>query len=389
MTAANSEILDRLPPHDLAAERAVIGSILVDPPRLEQVREIVRPDDFHADAHRRIFGHLLEMRNGGNGAIDSTLLLDRLRESDDIEAVGGADGGAAANIAEMIHQTAMVSNVVHYAGIVKGHAERRAVIHAATDILQAAYNGVTPAVLRKRLESALEKMDGASGIDFAPMTLAELMARDVTVEYLIENLIAARQPILLAGPVKSLKTSILLDLCLALATGGHFLGYFRVLRSIAVAVLTGESGMPTIKDTLQRIARRAGIDPNQVTRLIVSDRIPHLSSLEHLDAIRRLIFDYELELLAVDPAYLALDGTEASNVMIFGQRGPYRARVRPSDRQSWKRDAPGQVAGVVRVGWNESERKPQGGAVGSRTIPQAGQHGYPYVDRRAPCHRSQ
>ena len=129
----------------------------VDPPRLEQVREIVRPDDFHADAHRRIFGHLLEMRNGGNGAIDSTLLLDRLRESDDIEAVGGADGGAAANIAEMIHQTAMVSNVVHYAGIVKGHAERRAVIHAATDILQAAYNGVTPAVLRKRLESCARK----------------------------------------------------------------------------------------------------------------------------------------------------------------------------------------------------------------------------------------
>ena len=106
------------------------------------------------------------------------------------------------------------------------------------------------------------------------MTLAELMARDVTVEYLIDNLIAARQPILLAGPVKSLKTSILLDLCFALATGGHFLGYFRVLRSIAVAVLTGEI----------RLAHRQGYfgsgshgrqeSTRQVTRLIISDRIP-------------------------------------------------------------------------------------------------------------------
>ncbi len=157
-------------------------------------------------------------------------------------------------------------------------------------------------------------------VDFRPMTLAQLMACDVTVEYLIDNLIVAQQPILLAGPVKSLKTSILLDLCLALATGGCFLGYFRVLRSIAVAVLTGESGLPTVKDTLARIGRAAGIDPATVTRLVISDRIPQLSNPAHLDAIRRLILDYELELLAVDPAYLALDGTDAGNVMVFGQQ---------------------------------------------------------------------
>ena len=70
------------------------------------------------------------------------------------------------------------------------------------------------------------------------MTLAELVERDVNVEYLVEDLIVAQQPILLAGPVKSLKTSLMLDLSLALATGVPFLGTFRVLRKIAVAVLT-------------------------------------------------------------------------------------------------------------------------------------------------------
>ena len=93
-----------------------------------------------------------------------------------------------------------------------------------------------------------------------------------------------------------------------------------MLRSIAVAVLTGESGLATIKETLARIGRAAGIDPATVTRLIISDRIPHLASFEHLDAIRQLILDYQLELLAIDPAYLALDGTDAANVMIFGQQ---------------------------------------------------------------------
>jgi hypothetical protein len=85
-------------------------------------------------------------------------------------------------------------------------------------------------------------------------------------------------------------------------------------------VLTGESGLSTVKDTLERIGRAAGIDPATVTRLIISDRIPHLSNPAHLDAIRKLILNYELEVLAVDPAYLALDGADAGNVMIFGQQ---------------------------------------------------------------------
>ena len=304
----------------LLPRAGVIGSILLDPSRLDEVREIIQPDDFHVEAHRLIFGHLLTMRNGGAGAIDSTLLLARLRQTGDIEAVGGATGGAAANILEAVDSVVNAANAAHHARIVKSHAESRAIIHAATDILQAAYNGVAPAVLRERLESAVEKIDAGGGIDFQPMTLAQLMQRDVAVEYLIDNLVAARQPILLAGPVKTLKTSILLDLCLALATGGHFLGYFRVLRSIAVAVLTGESGLATVKDTLERIGRAARIDPAGITRLVISDRVPHLSNPAHLDAIRRLILDYELELLAVDPAYLALDGTDAGNVMIFGQQ---------------------------------------------------------------------
>ena len=121
-----SEILDRLPPHDLDAERSVIGSILLDPTRLDEVRDILRPEDFHADAHRRIFRHFLAMRNGGAGAIDATLLLDRLRQSGDIEAVGGADGGAAANIVESTPASLPTpSNAADHARIVKAHAERR------------------------------------------------------------------------------------------------------------------------------------------------------------------------------------------------------------------------------------------------------------------------
>jgi hypothetical protein len=161
---------------------------------------------------------------------------------------------------------------------------------------------------------------GIGSVDFKLMTLSELIKADVAVEYLIEGVLVAKQPILLAGPVKSLKTSILLDLCLSLVTGCYFLGKFNVLRKIPVAVLSGESGLPVIKETLRRIARARGIDPVRVTNLVISDRVPRLSNPAHLDTIRQMILDHKLELLAIDPAYLALDGENAANVMVFGQQ---------------------------------------------------------------------
>ncbi len=305
--------MDLLPPNDLDAEKAILDTVLAKPETLPTVADAIRPDDFYISDHRRLFHHVVALWRKC-GTIDAVGLQSEM-------GVNGRLADAdAAMIADLFSGHWTPNAIEHHIRTVKSHSDARHVIEIATGILRDAYNGVSAAVLQKRLETALERIDAGSGTDFAPMTLAQLMARDVAVEYLIDNLIAARQPILLAGPVKSMKTSILLDLCFALVTGGHFLGYFRVLRSIAVGVMTGESDLPTIKDTLERIGRAAMIDPAGVSRLIISDRIPHLSDPAHLDAIRRLILDYELELLAVDPAYLALDGSDASNVMLFGQQ---------------------------------------------------------------------
>jgi hypothetical protein len=62
------------------------------------------------------------------------------------------------------------------------------------------------------------------------------------------------------------------------------------------------------------------IDPAKVCNLIISDRVPQLSNPMHLAAIRRLLEEHKPGLLAIDPAYLALDGEKAGNVMVFGQQ---------------------------------------------------------------------
>jgi replicative DNA helicase len=129
----SSEILDRLPPHNLDAEKGVLGSILLDPNLCDDVALILRPDDFYADANQKLYAHLMAMHDEGS-RIDATLLMERLTTAGDVEAVGGV-----AYLAEVVHAVPYAANAVYYAEIVRAKSTLRALIHASTEILRDAY----------------------------------------------------------------------------------------------------------------------------------------------------------------------------------------------------------------------------------------------------------
>ncbi len=128
-----SEILDRSPPHDLSAERAVLGSILYLPDVCDDVALMIQADDFHDDANRLLYQHMLEMHDAGR-KIDVTLLIDRLRKSGDFEKIGGA-----AYLADVGRSVANAAHARYYAKIVQDKAIFRALIHAGTEILRESY----------------------------------------------------------------------------------------------------------------------------------------------------------------------------------------------------------------------------------------------------------
>jgi replicative DNA helicase len=130
----NSEILDRLPPQNLEAERSLLGSLLLDPQLCDDVALVVKADDFYSDANRILYGHIIAMHEDGK-RVDSVLLTDRLRQEGSFEAVGGA-----AYIAEVLQSVPYASNAVYYARIVRDKATLRALIHAGTEILRDAYD---------------------------------------------------------------------------------------------------------------------------------------------------------------------------------------------------------------------------------------------------------
>jgi replicative DNA helicase len=145
-----SEILDRLPPQNLEAEKAVLGCLLLDSNLCDEIALLLRPDDFWADAHRTLYQHLWAMHESGK-RVDAMLLLERLTQAGDLEAVGGPDF-----LAEVAQSVPYAANALHYARIVREKATLRAVIDASTEILREAYDAsLQPLSIVERAEQKI------------------------------------------------------------------------------------------------------------------------------------------------------------------------------------------------------------------------------------------
>jgi hypothetical protein len=309
----NSEILDRPPPHSLDAERAVLGSILIDPATLPIVATELHAGDFHNERHARLYGHLLGLWDNGQGAIDATLLQSSMMSN------GGWSNEDAAAVAEIIHATPTASHAAHYAQIVKGHAEQRAVIHAATDILQAAYNGTSPATLRGRLQTALERIDVGPAVERFPLlSSAALDSEDCTASPIITEALFAGSPAVIGGMFKTGKTLLGIDAAISIATGRMFLGAFTVPEPRVVVYFTGEGGPAVAQEYGRRIAASKGIALADVTQLHWCFTVPRLEDLRDLDAFSKVLEDTAAEVAVLDNLMLCLSGDNAGNVYTMG-----------------------------------------------------------------------
>src|SRR5215510_10748032 len=124
---------ERTLPHNLEAEKSVLGAILIHNDAFNHAAELIDSRDFFRDAHRRIFDRMVALSER-NDAIDLVTLKDELQRAGELEEVGGP-----AYIASLADGVPRSANVEHYARIVKEKATLRNVIHAANRILADAY----------------------------------------------------------------------------------------------------------------------------------------------------------------------------------------------------------------------------------------------------------
>jgi replicative DNA helicase len=170
--ASSSE--ERTYPHNLEAERSVLGAILISNDAFNFAAEVLKPEDFYREAHRQIFA-AMALLNEKAQAVDLVTLRETLGRGNQLDNVGGP-----AYIASLVDGMPHSSNVAYYARIVKEKATLRRLIFSANKILAEAFEAGEDAdlILDKAEEQIFSIAEDRVQEGFVPMRTLALKGMD-------------------------------------------------------------------------------------------------------------------------------------------------------------------------------------------------------------------
>ncbi len=121
---------EMLPPHNLQAEMAVLGSILLEQETIYTIAEIIKAEDFYKDAHKKIYETLFMLNEEGKN-IDLVTFVEALQLCGLLEEIG-----SMAYVTELYKAVPTAANAAYYAQIVKDKAMKRNLIRISSRITQ-------------------------------------------------------------------------------------------------------------------------------------------------------------------------------------------------------------------------------------------------------------
>jgi replicative DNA helicase len=124
----------KIPPHNLEAEKSVLGAIMIDKDAIVNVAEILQPSYFYDEQHGEIYDAMVTLYDKRQ-PIDVVTLTDQLKKMKKLSGVGGA-----ARIVEISNAVSTAANVAQYATIVKDTAIKRSIISLSTELGEIAFD---------------------------------------------------------------------------------------------------------------------------------------------------------------------------------------------------------------------------------------------------------
>ena len=152
-------------PHDIQAEQSVLGSIFINPDKMIEVAEYLKPDDFYRPAHKILFKAMVRLKDRGE-AIDIVTIKSALESTDELGMVGGIS-----YIAEVVNAVPTSSHAEHYAKIVAKKAQLRSIIGNLSDSIGNAYDEDIDIdeIIAKAERSLIEVSQASNKSSFRPI----------------------------------------------------------------------------------------------------------------------------------------------------------------------------------------------------------------------------
>ena len=320
---------DRLPPHDLDAEEAIIGSLLIDGTAIYKIATLLSKSDFHHERNQWLYEACLGLYER-NSAINQITVAQELSRRDRLEAVGGA-----ALLSHLISVSPSPLDIEHYAQIVYRLSIMRGLIGAADQIARVGYEaGPDVDTSLSRAEDILFRLRHGHGErDF--VHIRQVLDKYFEVQppeeeggvrepipYVLSNFVGLDEflggfqrsdLVIIAGRPSMGKTSLGLSIARNVAVEQKAcvaLFSLEMARdSIVMRLLASESGVNSrrvrlglhTEDEERRIMEATGVLSESA---IFMDDSPQMRVVEMRSKARRLHFERGLDLIIVD--YLQL-----------------------------------------------------------------------------------
>jgi len=328
----------KLPPQNLEAEQAVLGSILIDKNAIINVADILVPEDFYDPRHGRIYDAILVLYEKRQ-PIDVLSLTNFLKDREALTEIGGSS-----YLAELTNQVTTASHVQHYANLVKEKKVMRDLIRASVEITEEVFGPAQE--IEDLLDNSEQKILSISQRSIAQKFVlvkdelknaAERMARlqdggdklrGVATGFSgLDNKLSGLQKsdlIILGARPSSGKTALSLDIARNAALAGHAVGYFSLEMSreqVIDRVISAESQVPLwniltgrIKGDNEFALIKGALDRLSNTKLFIDDS-SSLTIMQMRSMARRLQVEHGLDLLIVDYLQLVRPRTNSDNMV--------------------------------------------------------------------------
>lgn len=319
---------EKLPPHDIEAEEAAIGSLLIDPEAILKIAASLKPEDFFSETNRLIYQACFSLYQR-NEAINQITVAHELMRQDKLEQIGGA-----AFLSHLISNVPTSLHVEYYAQIVSNTAIMRRLIAAAGQIEALGY-AASPDIeanLNKAEDILFQVRMKREPRDFIPIREAlgqyfeeagpSAALREGEIPHILTGFTALddflgglqRSDLIVVAARPSLgKTSLALNIarnaainqkaCVALCS-------LEMSREAVVQrLLASESGVDSRKVRLGRFSEQDEVKIMEASGIlseapIYVDDSPQLRALDIRSKVRRLHFERNIDLIIID--YLQL-----------------------------------------------------------------------------------
>ncbi|MBA3268930.1 MAG: replicative DNA helicase [Acidobacteria bacterium] len=319
---ATKSASERTLPHNLDAERSVLGAILIDNEAFNVAAAVITGKAFFRDAHRRIFDRMVALSER-NQPIDLVTLNEELERSGELDEAGGP-----AYIAALLDGVPRATNVEYYARIVKEKATLRALIFSANKILSNAYEADQDAdLILDEAESAIFSVaDDRIKSGFIPMRdlvkdsfpkiealfqhksfITGISTGFTEIDKMTRGFQRGDLVIVAARPSMG-KTSLVLNICQHVAVSGGVAGFFSLEMSkeqLFMRLLASEAKIDNFRLMSGQIGAKEysnithALETLSAANLYIDDTAS-AGVLEMRAKARRLQSEHGLNMIAVD-----------------------------------------------------------------------------------------